>query len=140
MRRGFTLVELAFVIAIIALLTAITVPTTYTLVMRARAEEARMTLHAIAHAELQYRRDHGEFLECTSGGTVPTSPSDFSTNECWKQLGIQPEGRVRYRYIASKDGPSFKLLAEGDLDGDNVTSRFVLDGRTMEITVEQELE
>ena len=140
MRRGFTLIELAFVIAVIAILAAVAVPTTYTLVLRARSEEAKATLHAIAHAQLQHRRDHGVYLPCAPDGEVPKGLTAFSTAECWSALGIAQQGRVRYRYAVTVEGDSFAVLAEGDLDGDGTTSRFLLDGKTLDVSSERELE
>jgi prepilin-type N-terminal cleavage/methylation domain-containing protein len=53
-RAAFTLVELAYVIAILGLLTAIVVPTYDQIYRRARATEPRTMLEAIAYAELQH--------------------------------------------------------------------------------------
>lgn len=77
MRRGFTIVELSFVIVVMAILVAATVPTYQTLVYRARAEEARAMVYAVGHAELRYRRDHGRFLACEAQGAVPQGPVAF---------------------------------------------------------------
>ena len=71
MRRGFTLIELCFVIAIIAILAAVTVPAYDVLLRRAHSAEARSMMTAIAHAQLQYQRDHGSYLACAATGEVP---------------------------------------------------------------------
>jgi len=139
MKRGLTLIELSFVLAVISLLVAVTVPVYQTLVLRARAEEARAMLSAIAHAELRHHRDHGAFLECS---TEPTRvPIAFpSERPCWRALGISTEAPVRFSYQVVLDGGSFAVLAGADLDGNNVASRYTLDGRTLTLTVENELE
>ena len=140
MRRGFTLLELSYVIAVIALLTAITVPAHDMLLRRAKAGEARATLSLIAHAELQHFRDHGVFVACGPSGPVPAEPIVFSDEPCWKELGVRIEATVRYRYSVALDDGSFVVTAEGDLNGDSVPSRFTLDGRTLGLVVEDELE
>jgi prepilin-type N-terminal cleavage/methylation domain-containing protein len=141
MRRGFTLVELAFVVAVIGVLVAATVPTYQALVARARADEARSMLHAIADAELRHFRDQGRFLACEPKGAVPKGAAPFPNNEpCWKALGIVVAAPVRYRYSAALDADSFNVTAEGDLDGDGQPSRFTLKGRTFAIDVQDELE
>jgi prepilin-type N-terminal cleavage/methylation domain-containing protein len=140
-RRGFTILELSCVIAVIAFLTAASVPIYEVLVYRAQADEARTVLRAIAHAELRHYRDRSAFLACDPGGPVPQGAGTFpSEAPCWKALGFQLTGAVRYRYAVTLDGDSFMATAEGDLDKDGTPSRFTLHGRDMEIFVEDELE
>lgn len=141
MQRGFTLIELSYVIAIIAVLAAISTPTYGALLRRAEASEARAMVHHIAHAELQHHRDRGTYLACAPLGDVPRSPAVFPAEEpCWKALSIRSEGPVRYRYGVTLDGGSFEVTAEGDLDGDGVASRYVLSGRDLELRVTDGLE
>ena len=141
MRRGFTLIELSYVIAVIALLAAITVPAYDVLLRRAHVAEARAVVHGIAHAELRHLRDRGHYLPCGPAGDVPTEPVAFPADApCWKALGIRTEGLVRYRYAVSVADGSFLVSAEGDLDGDGIVSRFSLSGHDLELVVVDELE
>jgi len=141
MRRGFTLLELSYVIAILAILAALTVPAFDTLLRRARTDEARTNVHAISWAELQYFRDHGTYLACAPTGAIPKVPEAFPTHDpCWKALRLGLAGDVRYRYGVSLDGDSFQVVAEGDLDRDGQTSRFVLHGRDDRLDIQDELE
>lgn len=141
MRRGFTLIELSFVLAVIALLVGLTIPNYVTLVRRAHADEARTMVSAIAHAELRYHRDHGQFLACGSVETPPTHPIHFPGDlPCWRALGIATDGEVRYSYAASVDPTSFRVVARADLDANGVASKFTLDGRTLLLDIENELE
>ena len=140
-RHGFTLVELSYVIAVMGLLAAVTIPTYQQLVRRAQADEARAVLQRLAHAELQHRRDNGRYLACGATGEVPTAPTAFPNDaECWKALGVQVDGQVRYRYQVELDGASFTAIAEGDLDADKTTSRFALHGEGLRLEVVRELE
>jgi prepilin-type N-terminal cleavage/methylation domain-containing protein len=141
MRRGFTLVELCYVLAIIAALAAVAVPTYDVILRRAHVVEARAILHTIAHAELQHFRDRGSYLACGPFGEVVHEPTAFPWDEpCWRQLGVQAEGQQRYRYAVALQDESFVVIAEGDLDGDGVHSRLTLDGRDLDLQVVDELE
>ena len=140
MQRGFTLIELCFVIAILGLLTAITVPTYDVLLKRTQLTEARSMLSAIAHAQLQHHRDQGHYLDCPAAGDVPRPTARFSSAPCWSTLGIQVGGEVRYRYGVSVEGEGFVVTAEGDLDRDGQTSLLTLNGATLQIDEQDGLE
>lgn len=141
MRRGYTIIELAFVVGIIGLLAGATIPAYQHVVLRARTDEARAMLHSIAHAELRHHRDHGAYLACPAQGEVPKRPVPFpNALECWRALGVQVDGLLRYRYAVELVDGSFAVLAEGDLDGDGATSRFALSGKDLQLTVKDSLE
>jgi prepilin-type N-terminal cleavage/methylation domain-containing protein len=140
MQRGFTLIELSYVLAVLGVLAAITVPTYDLLLRRAHAAEAPAMMHAIAHAELQRLRDGGEYLACPATGDVPRAPVPFTDAACWSALGIRPEGPVRFRYgVALEDG-GYVVTAEGDLDRDGETSLYTLRGEDLVVVVERRLE
>src|SRR4051812_9838323 len=102
MKRGFTLIELSAVLAGMALVVGLTVPVYRSLVLRAHSDEARTMLPAIAHAELRYHRDHGQYLACGAEPVAPTLPVHFPAElPCWTALGISPSGDVRYGYAVT---------------------------------------
>lgn len=135
MRRGFTLLELCFVVMIIGLLTAITVPTYDILIRRTHQTEARTMLSAIADAQLRHYRDSGSFLSCPASGEIPAPTAPFPKAECWEALHIQPAGEVRYRYSTAPEGSHFVVTAEGDLDRDGEIATLTLQGETLELTI-----
>lgn len=141
-RRGFTLVELAFVLAIITFLVAATIPGYHLIWLRTQTSEARAMLMALSHAEATWRRDHGQYLECLAGSAedVPKVARPFPERACWKALGLSSAERTRYRYQVKLTPTGFEALAEGDLDGDGVTSTFRLTSNDLVVTTENELE
>ena len=98
-RRGFTLVELAFVLAVLSILVGISVPGYQQVLRYARTSEARSMLQALHHAEVVYQRDHGAVLECPAPAEepIPLTAVPFVSRPCWRALGFKVEGPVRYR-------------------------------------------
>jgi len=143
MRRAFTLLEIATVLAIIGLLAAMTIPTYASFTARARVMEATTLLETIAHAELRHQRDRGHALPCPkTPATVPAATAvPFESSGPWQAIGFQLAGPVRYSYRVDVDPDgAWRVVAEGDLDGDGVLSTLTLDGRTLAHTAKDELE
>ncbi|MHB8876934.1 MAG: type IV pilin protein [Myxococcaceae bacterium] len=142
--KGFTLIELLLVISVIGILVTLAVPGYQAIVYRARAAEPRAMLPAIANAELAYFRDHGKFLAAspsTPDGKIPSVPLAFDrTRPGWKELGVRADGVLRYSYQVVLKGDSFTAVAHGDLDGNGTPSTFELDGKSLSISVKDELE
>lgn len=141
--RGFTLLELAAVVGLIAILTSIGVPVLVVAVRRGKSAEARALVEAIADAELGYWRDHGKYI------ALPPSPDHLPVAQAaawtggpaWNAVGFKASGPLHYEYRVDLDGDdNFKVVALGDLDGNGKTSKFTLDGKTLELTTENELE
>jgi prepilin-type N-terminal cleavage/methylation domain-containing protein len=141
-RRGFTLVELAFVLTVMSVLVAVSVPGYHQVMLQARASEARAMLSALHHTVSVYQRDHAEVLECLPlpDEPVPTTAVRFVARPCWKALGFTIDGLVRYRYQVKRGATGFEVIAEGDLNGDSVTSSFTLSSRDLRVTTEREFE
>ena len=125
-KKGFTLIELMIVIAIIAFLAMVSVPSFKSFLAKAKRSEAYMNLSAIATAERVYWAEHN------------TYSNDLTA------IGWKPEGAIHYTYGfggaegknyvsgslkassgelqgARADKNGFVAVAAGDIDGDGVS-------------------
>ena len=99
--KGFTLIELMIVVAIIGILAAIAIPNFLTYQAKAKTTEARINLGNIRICEEGYQIEADTFLNCTATpGTIPTAKTTFSpalaTN--WTNIGFSSRGVIRYQY------------------------------------------
>lgn len=142
MKKGFTLIELMIVIAIIAFLAMVSVPSLKKFLAKAKRTEAHLNLSALATAEKVYWAEHGTYTD------------DLQA------LGWKPEGEVQYSYgfpgvegknyvagklgggatslssgKAGKDG--FIVVAAGDIDGDGEQDILTID-QTNKIIIEKD--
>jgi len=133
-KKGFTLIEMMIVIAIIALLATIAIPNYINFQKRAKTAEAKSNLGAIRTCEEAYRAEHDTFLACVanpSAGVPAATTAAWDTGVAnWEAVGFEPKGQVRYQYLvvagAAGITTSFTATATGDLDGDATTSVFTI--------------
>ncbi len=132
--EGFSLVELMIVVAIMAILAAIAIPTYLSFQMKAREAEARTNLAAIKTCEESYKAENDAYVDC--GATPVAVPG--STPDAWAgggiadftAIGFNPAGAVRYQYevggTTASTATAFEASATGDLDANATNAVFAV--------------
>jgi len=77
--RGFSLIELLVVVAIIAFLSALTIPSLMKFLARSKRSEAMLTLRSLYLAEKAHQMEHGTYSSVIMGNDS-------------QSLGWKPEG------------------------------------------------
>jgi len=146
-RKGFTLVELMIVVAIIGILAAIAIPNFLQFRLKAKTSEAKSNLGAIRSTEVAYFAEW-DFYVANQGETPQGNRAGITNKVPWLPgtrfsiLGFAPEGAVFYDYalLPGIDYPDtsvgLSMYAIGDLDGDSVLSSFYVTDSTNEILKE----
>lgn len=107
-RRGFTLVELAVVVAIVGILSVLAVVGYRKLILSSKVTEAQNVISAIRVAEESYRAERGTYVDigsskfCPSDGSKQAKtawdPSCNGGTTTWAQLPVHVDGPVQFGY------------------------------------------
>lgn len=147
MKKGFTIIELMIVVAIIAFLSMVAVPTFSKFLAKAKRAEAYMNLSSIYAAEKAYWAEHGTYSDVLSGDGG---------------IGWQPEGNINYSYGFSgaqgrnnfigklntpmsgvgnshADAQGFVAVAVGDIDNDGQPDVLTVDQNGTIVIVQDDL-
>ena len=104
-KKGFTLIELMIVVAIIGILAAIAIPDFLTFQAKAKQSEAKGNLGAIFTTQVAY---YGE-------------NDGYANDDCFDLLHWSPEGQTRYSYFCGDDDIA-NLAGTGTGSPDDVAS------------------
>jgi type IV pilus assembly protein PilA len=98
--KGFTLVELMIVVAIIGILAAIAIPNFRNYQMKAKTSEVKVNLGAIKTSLESYRAENNVYLACPASPANIPGPSKVAWlgGATWTQIGFSPSANVHYSY------------------------------------------
>jgi type IV pilus assembly protein PilA len=141
--RGFTLIELMIVVAIIGILAAVAIPAFMDYMKKSKKTEASLQLNKIAKNNKAFFITNASFV-ATDGATLPaanggacTSPSkkmtvvDWSASPGWKDLDFQIDEPALFSYTYTGGSNSATAVAVGDLDCDGTPITYTLDMKSL---------
>ena len=146
-QRGFTLIELMIVVAIIVILAAVAIPMFMDSMKKAKKSEAMVQLDKIGKKAAEEYTTNATFPSATAALTPATDcctqgagqkrkcavvAGDWDDPE-WRALdfSLDKEFFFQYSYTPTNNATAFNALAVGDLDCDQTKITYSMDGQAV---------
>jgi len=134
-QKGFTLIELMIVVAIIGILAAIAIPNFLNYQLKSKTAEAKTNIGAIRTSQESFKAENDTYQVCTispAGGGGPGKTAWVAAGAAgasFADIGFEPSGDVYYQYevaIANNANGNSEMCigAAADLDGDATNGEF----------------